>query len=95
MDGEKMTEGTEKMVEIKFSETKAANKGLIINKKTGKPRKTKGGNGVALEHIVGVSITTEMAKFIASKCLELGINKAEYIRRLINEEMKNSNLTTV
>lgn len=73
---------------IKFATVK--NKGCSVNK-TGKPRKTRTGNGVMLLHSLGVPINDEMKDFITAECLTGKMKPTEFVRSLLKEAMLERN----
>lgn len=64
-------------------------------KKSGKPRKTKIGNGVCLTLQMQVSITDEMGEFINLKAEQLNIKYPDYVRSLILKEMLREDVANV
>ena len=70
-----------------LSKTNIKNKVQAVNK-NGKLRKTKAGDGKTLSSIIGVAVSQEMTSYIAEKCIELNVKKADFIRDLIEDSMK-------
>lgn len=77
----------EPTTDIKFSKTNIKNKVQAVNK-NGKLRKTKAGDGKTLSSIIGVAVSQDMTSYIAEKCIELNVKKADFIRDLIEASMK-------